>query len=66
MNETLYVGLDVHKDTIALAVAEDGRCGEIRFHGVIANSADAVLGLTKTLNKAGHTPSFCYETGPCG
>ena len=40
--KTLYVGLDVHKDTIAVAVAEDGRGGKIRFHGTIVNSADAV------------------------
>lgn len=66
MNKTLYVGLDVHKDTIAVAVAEDGRRGEIRFHGTIVNSADAVLRLTKTLTKTGYTPSFCYEAGPCG
>ena len=66
MNKVLYVGLDVHKDTIAVAVAEDGRGGEIRFHGTIVNSAEAVLRLTKTLTKSGHTPSFCYEAGPCG
>ncbi|MFP3385028.1 IS110 family transposase [Tritonibacter sp. SIMBA_163] len=66
MNKTHYVGLDVHKDTIAMAVAEDGRGGEIRFHGVIANSADAVLRLTKTLTRNDHRPSFCYGAGPCG
>ena len=66
MNKVLYVGLDVHKDTIAVAVAEDGRGGKIRFHGTIVNSADAVLRLTKPLTKSGHTPSFCYEAGPCG
>lgn len=66
MNTTLYVGLYVHKDTIAVAVAEDGRDGEIRFHGIIFNSADAVLRLTKTLTKNGHAPSFCYDAGLCG
>jgi hypothetical protein len=66
MSKTLYVGLDVHQDPIAVAVAEDGRLGEIRFHGTIVNSWDAVLRLTKTLTKNGHTPSFCYEAGPCG
>ncbi|MEM9522655.1 MAG: transposase, partial [Pseudomonadota bacterium] len=66
MNKTLYVGFDVHKDTIAVAVGADGRLGEVRFHGIIVNSADAVLRLTKTLTKKGCTPSFCYEAGPCG
>lgn len=30
-----YVGLDVHKDTIAIAVAEDGKRAEVREHGEI-------------------------------
>ena len=66
MNKAVYVGPDVHKDTIAVAVAEDGRGGEIRFHGTIVNTADAMLRLTKTLSKQGNIPSFCYEAGPCG
>ena len=49
MNKTTYVGLDVHKDTIAVAVAEEGRRGEIRFFGTIAHTADSVLRLTKQL-----------------
>lgn len=66
MEKIVYVGLDVHADTIAVAIADDGRNREIRFHGVIENTADSVLGLTKRLVAANTQPIFCYEAGPCG
>jgi hypothetical protein len=34
---TLYLGLDVHKDSVAIAIAEGGRGGEVRFDGTISN-----------------------------
>jgi hypothetical protein len=34
---TLYIGLDVHKDSIAIAIAEPGPKGEIRLFGTITN-----------------------------
>ena len=38
----IYVGLDVHKDTIAVALAEAGQRGEVREHGKVANTPAAV------------------------
>jgi len=62
----IYVGLDVHKDTIAVAVAEDGKRAEVREHGEIANTPAA---LTKLLGKLGGPDVelyICYEAGSCG
>jgi len=43
------VGLDTHKAKIAVAVAEPGLAGEVRFHGEIANQPDAVRRLIERL-----------------
>jgi transposase len=61
-----YVGLDVHKDSIVVAVASDGLRGEVREYGRIANTATALDRLLKKLGGDGMTLRFCYEAGPCG
>ena len=63
-DRTVCVGLDTHK--IAVAVAEPGRSGEVRFLGEIANQPDAVRRLIERLGAQHGQLSICYEAGPCG
>jgi len=65
-NNTVFIGLDTHKETIAVAIAEDGRDGEVRYYGQIENQPAAVLKLVKKLASKYEWLRFCYEAGPCG
>jgi transposase len=60
-----YVGMDVHKETIAVSVAE-ANGGEVRYFGEIANTPEAMEKLVRQLRKGNAALSFCYEAGPCG
>ena len=59
-----YVGLDVHKDTITVALAETGKRGEVREYGKIANTPTALKALAAKLSRVGNEFRFCYEAGP--
>lgn len=66
MNEfSVYVGLDVHKDTVAVAVAAAGR-GAPQYRCEIANTSTAIKRLMHKLSPDGEVLSVCYEAGPCG
>jgi len=65
---TLYLGLDVHKDSITIAIAEPGPKGEIRLFGTITNDLGR---LQKALIRIGEAHpgahlEVAYEAGPCG
>jgi transposase len=55
--------MDVHAETIAVAVAEPG--GEVRSLGTIPNRPDSIRKLVRKLGKP-ETLRVCYEAGPCG
>jgi transposase len=61
-----YVGLDVHKADVVVAVAEGGLRGDVRDYGRIANTPAALSRLVGKLARDGVILRFCYEAGPCG
>lgn len=61
-----YVGLDVHKEGIVVAVAVGGLRGEVRDYGRIPNTSTALDRLVRRLGGEGVRLHFCYEAGPCG
>jgi len=61
-----YIGLDVHKETMAVALVEAGKRSDVREYGKIANTAAAVQSLAARLARNGRELRFCYEAGPCG
>jgi transposase len=64
--DTTYVAFDTSKETIAVAVAEGGQRGEVRFYGTIASRAEAVRKLIDKLARRHRQLAFCYEAGPTG
>ena len=67
MTSVTYVGLDVHKASISVALADEGR-SEPRFYGKIAPDAASLALLCGKLaaSGSGRRLHFCDEAGPCG
>ena len=61
----IYVGLDVHKATIAVAIVRGAR-GAAVYYGQIENTPQAIAKLVSALSQAGDVLHFYYEAGPCG
>ncbi len=62
----VYIGLDVSKLKISVALAEAGRDGEVRFLGDIDHTPEGIKRLVAKLAKRYRRLAFCYEAGPTG
>jgi transposase len=65
-NRSMFVGLDVHKETIDVSIAEGHRDGEVRHYGVIASDLEPLDKVVQALRAADRRLHFVYEAGPCG
>jgi transposase len=63
---TLYVGLDVHKDSIDIGVCEPPRAAEVRHLGTVAGGCEAVTKALRRQVSTGRRLHIVYEAGPCG
>src|SRR4051794_18493495 len=65
-DDEVYVGLDVSKLKVSVALAELGRDGEVGFLGEIENTPEGIGRLVAKLAKRHRRLAFCYEAGPTG
>src|SRR3989442_2749727 len=63
---TLFIGLDVHKESIAVAYGSAEREAEVVFLGTIGTRQGDIDKLIRKLQSKGKTLHFVYEAGPCG
>jgi transposase len=60
-----FIGMDVHKNSIDIAIADQGRRGKVRHYGKIDGTLGALDKVVRKLVSTGNQLHFVYEAGPC-
>ncbi|MEW5963241.1 MAG: hypothetical protein AB1749_06715 [Pseudomonadota bacterium] len=66
MDTTIFVGLDVHKKTIAVATVEARVSADVRFYGTIPNTPEAIRSMLRKLAKGGQRKLWGRNTRSFG
>lgn len=66
MNNVKFIGMDVHKKTITIAIAEDGTRDSARVYGTIKNDLSELDKFCRKMVSTAGQLRFVYEAGPCG
>ena len=66
MNTVKFIGMDVHKNSITIAISNADRSGQPRIYGAINNDLDALDKFCRKLVSTKSQLHFVYEAGPCG
>lgn len=65
-SSNLHVGMDVHQETIDIALADGEGRQEIRHFGTFGGDLDALDVALRKLQASGKALHLVYEAGPCG
>ena len=66
MNTVKFIGMDVHKNSITIAISDADRSGQPRIYGAINNDLDALDKFCRKMVSTASRLHFVYEAGPCG
>src|SRR5215216_388678 len=65
-SSTLFIGMDVHKESIAVAYVAQDHGAEVTYLGTIGTRQCAIDQLIRKMPSKAQHLIFVYEAGPCG